>query len=65
MAYTWNGMRKLSWKEVQKLHKEENLVNCFKLYDDNTEALIEKSYTWEEIEEHYNSGGEFGKEIGG
>lgn len=62
MAYTWEGMEKLSWEEVQKLHHDEELVGCFKLYDDDTEGMIEENYTWEDIEHHYNCGGEFGYE---
>ena len=50
MGYTWLGMRKLTWEEVLQRHEKDELAGCFRLYDDNSEAMIEK-------------GGEFGEEI--
>ena len=53
---------KLSWNEVQELHKKGGLVGYYKLYDDNTEAMVESDYDWEEIVSFYDAGGEFGEE---
>lgn len=64
MGYTWEGMRKMSWEEVQAQHKEPlGLTGFFYLYDDNTEAEIPEDYAWEHIENHHNAGGEFGEEL--
>lgn len=62
MAYKWLGMRKIPWEEIKKIHEEQGLQGYYKLYDDDSESLIE-DYSWEEIEEHYIKGGEFGEEM--
>ena len=62
MAYTWEGMRKISWEQVIKYHRNGELVGCFRLYDDDTEGMIEPDYSWEEICKHHACGGEFGEE---
>ena len=63
MGYTWEGMRKMSWEEVKEKHETEGLTGYFYLYEDDTEGEIPEDYTWEEIEAHYNGGGEFGEEL--
>lgn len=63
MAYTWNGMKKLSLDEAQKIHRSSGLAGCFLLYPDGTEGEIGSDYSWSEIEEHYLRGGEIGKEV--
>lgn len=63
MAYTWCGMKKMSWRDVLELHDREELVGCFLLYPDGTEAEIEDGYDFEEIIRHHQSGGEFGYEL--
>ena len=62
MSYEWDGMKKLSFAEVERLHKIGELCGCMYLFDDNTESYIEETYTWEEIKRHYECGGEFGRE---
>lgn len=62
MAYTWDGMKKISWMKVSWLHSNGGLVGYFKLYPDGTEAQIEPGYTWDEILSHLKNGGEFGEE---
>lgn len=62
MAYTWEGMEKLTWEEVKQLHYKGELVGCFKLYPDETEGMIESGYDWQDIVNHYDNGGEFGFE---
>lgn len=64
MAYTYECMRKLSWDDVMRLHQSEGLQGYYKLYEDGSEGQIDQGYTWEEIEEHYSYGGEFGEEVG-
>lgn len=64
MAYKWLGMKKLTWGEVKKLHKEGKLVGCYKLYEDGTESEIASNYDFiDDILEHQENGGEFGEEI--
>lgn len=65
MAYTWLGMEKLTWEDVQELHKKGELFNgqYYKLYDDETESQIDEHCTWADILEHEQKGGEFGSEI--
>ena len=63
MAYTWEGMRKISFNEVTRRHFSNELVGCFLLYDDDTESMIEPGYDLEDIVRHYIHGGEFGVEI--
>lgn len=64
MAYKWLGMKKLSWGEVKKLHKEGKLVGCYKLYENGTESEITSNYDFvDDILEHQENGGEFGEEI--
>lgn len=62
MAYTWCGMRKVGWDEIQELHKNGSLAGLYKLYDDNTEAQIQNGYDWKELVQFYEAGGEFGEE---
>ena len=40
MGYTWLGMRKLTWEEVLQRHEKGELAGCFRLYDDNSEAVL-------------------------
>lgn len=64
MAYTWAGMRKLTWKEVEELHKKGKLAGYYKLYEDGTEAVIDSNYDFiDDVLEHQERGGEFGEEI--
>nr|DAO72090.1 MAG TPA: hypothetical protein [Caudoviricetes sp.] len=64
MAYTWDGMRKLTWKEVKELHKKGKLAGYYKLYEDGTEAVIDSNYDFiDDVLEHQERGGEFGEEI--
>lgn len=64
MAYTWAGMRKLTWKEVKELHKKGKLAGYYKLYEDGTEAVIDSNYDFiDDVLEHQERGGEFGEEI--
>ena len=42
MGYTWLGMRKLTWEEVLQRHEKDELAGCFRLYDDNSEAMIDR-----------------------
>lgn len=65
MGYTWLGMRKLTWEEVLQRHKKDELAGCFRLYDDNSEAMIDRGYDFAgDILTHHEKGGEFGEEIG-
>lgn len=65
MAYTWAGMRKLTWQEVKELHKKGKLVGYYKLYEDGSEAVIDSNYDFiDDILDHQENGGEFGEEIG-
>lgn len=65
MAYTWAGMRKLTWKEVKELHKKGKLAGYYKLYEDGSEAVIDSNYDFiDDILDHQENGGEFGEEIG-
>ncbi len=64
MAYTWAGMRKLTWQEVKELHKKGKLAGYYKLYEDGTEAVIDSNYDFiDDVLEHKERGGEFGGEI--
>ncbi len=60
--YGWQGMRKMSWQEVNKLARKGELAGRFFLYDDGTEAEISADYQLEDIVAHYQAGGEFGEE---
>ena len=63
MAYTWDGMKKVEWKEIVLKHKNGGgLAGYFYLYDDGTEAAIEEGYSWSDITKHHENGGEFGME---
>ena len=62
MKYNWVGMEKLSFEEIERLHKIGELCGCMYLYDDNTECYISETYTWEDIKKHLVNGGEIGKE---
>ena len=65
MAYTWAGMRKLTWQEVKELHKKGKLAGYYKLYEDGSEAVIDSNYDFiDDILDHQENGGEFGEEIG-
>lgn len=64
MAYTWDGMKKVEWKEIVLKHKNGGgLAGYFYLYDDGTEAAIEEGYSWSDIMKHHEDGGEFGREL--
>ena len=64
MGYTWLGMRKLTWEEVLQRHEKGELAGCFRLYDDNSEAMIDRGYDFAgDILAHHEKGGEFGEEI--
>lgn len=61
MGYTWLGMRKLTWEEVLQRHENGELAGCFRLYDDNSEAMIDRGYDFAgDILAHHKKGGEFG-----
>ena len=63
MSYIWKGMKKLAWDEVKQLHKSGKLVGCFRLYNDDTEGMIESDYDFiDDILSHHEKGGEFGME---
>lgn len=62
MAYSSKKVKKLNWDEVKVLIKTGSIVGCFKLYGDNTEALIEDDYDLDDLVKHHESGGEFGME---
>lgn len=62
MAYKWRGMKNITWAEVLERFINDELIGCFLLYDDGTEAMIEEGYNWNDIEKHYYNGGEFGVE---
>lgn len=61
MTYIWEGMKKISFEEVKQLCLD-GIGGFYLIYPDNTEADAYGS-TWEEIERHYNNGGEFGIEL--
>lgn len=63
MAYTWTGMKKLEWRDIQELHDRDELVGCYYLYPDNTEKVIEKGYDLKDVIRHCKNGGEIGYEI--
>ena len=64
MAYTWAGMRKLTWKEVKELHKKGKLAGYYKLYEDGSEVVIDSNYDFiDDILDHQEKGGEFGEKI--
>lgn len=62
MAYTWEGMERLTWEQVQEAHKNGELAGYFYLYDDGSEGEIPEDYKWEDVVYHYENGGEFGYE---
>lgn len=62
MGYTWKGMQKIDWEEVESRHENGELAGCFCLYGDGTESVIEEGYLWDNIVKHYENGGEFGRE---
>lgn len=65
MGYTWLGMQKLTWEEVLQRHEKGELAGCFRLYDDNSEAMIDRGYDFAgDILAHHKKGGEFGEDIG-
>lgn len=64
MAYTWAGMRKLTWHEVKELHKKGKLAGYYKLYEDGSEVVIDSNYDFiDDILDHQEKGGEFGEKI--
>ena len=64
MGYTWLGMQKLTWEEVLQRHENGELAGCFRLYDDNSEAMIDRGYDFAgDILAHHKKGGEFGEDI--
>lgn len=64
MGYTWLGMQKLTWEEVLQRHEKGELAGCFRLYDDNSEAMIDRGYDFAgDILAHHKKGGEFGEDI--
>ena len=64
MGYTWLGMRKLTWEEVLQRHENDELAGCFRLYEDNSKAMIDRGYDFTgDILAHHKKGGEFGEEI--
>jgi len=62
MAYKWRGMQIISWEKVKELHEQGELTGHYQLYPDNTEKQIEEGYRWQDIQQHYENGGKFGKE---
>lgn len=64
MGYTWLGMQKLTWEEVLQRHEKGELAGCFRLYDDNSEAMIDRGYDFAgDILAHHKKGCEFGEDI--
>lgn len=64
MAYEWNGMRRIPWGEIKDIaRRKSGLSGYFLLHDDGTESMIGDNTSWVDIVEHYENGGEFGKEI--
>ena len=60
----------LDWQHVISLledwqrHEKGELAGCFRLYDDNSEAMIDRGYDFAgDIMAHHKKGGEFGEEI--
>lgn len=63
MAYNWEGIEKIPWETIQAMARDgKSLCGLFFLYDDNTETMILTSTSWDDIVEHHEKGGEFGKE---
>lgn len=60
--YTWPGMKKITWAEVNDLAMKGKLVGYYLLYADNSEGMITIHTSLEEIVKHYHNGGEFGIE---
>ena len=45
-------------------HEKGELAGCFRLYDDNSEAMIDRGYDFAgDILAHHKKGGEFGEDI--
>lgn len=63
MVYSWKGMKKLTFEEVKILFDENKLEGYFKLYPDETEAMIDSNETWKSLSEHFAAGGEVGYEL--
>lgn len=61
MSYTWQGIKKINFEEVKRIC-QRGIEGFFLLYPDETEANANGS-SWEDIENHYNKGGEFGIEL--
>ncbi len=63
MAYNWEGIEKIPWVTIQAMARDgKSLCGLFFLYDDNTETMILTNTSWDDIVEHHEKGGEFGKE---
>lgn len=54
MAYTWEGMRQLSLQQATHYFKEEHMI--YRLFDDNTESLVED-------EDEFKDGELYGVEV--
>ena len=55
--YTWNGMKKISFREAKERFNDDKLV--FLLYNDGTEA---EAVSMDDMVKHLNNYGEFGVE---
>lgn len=60
--YTWDGMRKLSRKEIEEDIIHNGLVGLYLLYPDNTEAAIYNPLTKKEVDILLQNGIEIGQE---
>ncbi len=63
MAYTYNGIQRITFNEMQAIHLNESLVGYLKVYPDDTECYIDSDYSWDEIVKHIECGGEIGYEF--
>ena len=62
-GYKWLGMIEVSY-EYAILFCNDNAI--YKLYEDNTESLVDEKESWQrrnDIKSHYENGGKFGIEI--
>ena len=57
MAYTWTGMKKISFTEAKKRFAKG--LEVFRLYEDDTEGGVNNEH---EIISHHSNGGKFGYE---
>lgn len=58
-GYLWIGMQEVDYEYANVLYCNDKMA-VYKLYEDNTESLVENI---EDIEKHYKNGGKFGVEI--